>query len=51
MYEKKKQSDSNSDGWIFLTLIFYDYYQNNIKKPIVGVEPTTFYLQGKCSTN
>ena len=21
-----------------------------LKKPIVGVEPTTFYLQGKCST-
>ena len=49
MYEEEKSSDSNSDRWIFLRMIFYD--MKIIKKPIVGVEPTTFYLQGKCSTN
>lgn len=35
---------------VYLLLFEHICALSSGKKPIVGVEPTTFYLQGKCST-
>ena len=53
LFFKYYQKDINNEKWFFrlnMCFLWIWWMMVDNKKPIVGVEPTTFYLQGKCST-